>query len=96
MAPVTATSVGIARQTIDDPKLIALLERLSKFDVTTTNDTNKDGVDSTVEDDVGTSDTNMEQNEIVDVVGLVTEMDRVPRWHFQEQVSSLEMDQTIG
>eukprot|EP00571_Detonula_confervacea_P003423 CAMPEP_0172329052 /NCGR_PEP_ID=MMETSP1058-20130122/60671_1 /TAXON_ID=83371 /ORGANISM="Detonula confervacea, Strain CCMP 353" /LENGTH=4507 /DNA_ID=CAMNT_0013046199 /DNA_START=90 /DNA_END=13614 /DNA_ORIENTATION=- len=32
MAPVTATSAGIARQTIDDPTLIALLQRLSKFD----------------------------------------------------------------
>lgn len=32
MAPVTATSTGVARQTIDDLNLIALIERLSKFD----------------------------------------------------------------
>lgn len=32
MAPVTASSTGVARQTIDDPNLIALIERLSKFD----------------------------------------------------------------
>ncbi len=32
MAPVTATATGVARQTIDDPNLIALIERLSKFD----------------------------------------------------------------
>lgn len=31
MAPVTVTSTGVARQTIDDPNLIALIERLSKF-----------------------------------------------------------------
>ena len=32
MAPVTTTSTGVARQIIDDPNLIALIERLSKFD----------------------------------------------------------------
>jgi hypothetical protein len=32
MAPVTATTTGIACQTIDDPNLLALIERLSKFD----------------------------------------------------------------
>lgn len=32
MAPVSATSTGIARQTIDDPKLVELICRLSVFD----------------------------------------------------------------
>lgn len=32
MAPVLATSTGIARQTIDDPKLVELICRLSVFD----------------------------------------------------------------
>ena len=32
MAPVTATSTGIARQTIDDPILVNLIRRLSDFD----------------------------------------------------------------
>jgi len=51
MAPITATSVGIPRQTIDDPKLINLLKNLSNFDViSTTSNTAKDGinVDGTV------------------------------------------------
>ena len=40
MAPITATSVGIPRQTIDDPKLINLLKNLSKFDVMSSVNTN--------------------------------------------------------
>eukprot|EP00566_Odontella_aurita_P015588 CAMPEP_0113547226 /NCGR_PEP_ID=MMETSP0015_2-20120614/12239_1 /TAXON_ID=2838 /ORGANISM="Odontella" /LENGTH=285 /DNA_ID=CAMNT_0000447759 /DNA_START=511 /DNA_END=1365 /DNA_ORIENTATION=+ /assembly_acc=CAM_ASM_000160 len=31
MAPVTATAMGVARQTIDDPTLVSLLERLRAF-----------------------------------------------------------------
>ena len=47
MAPITATSVGIPRQIIDDTKLINLLTNLSKFDVISTSATNtfaKDGI----------------------------------------------------
>ena len=50
MAPITATSVGIPRQTIDDPKLINLLTNLSKFDVissnTSANPSAKDGINT--------------------------------------------------
>ena len=47
MAPITATSVGIPRQTIDDPKLINLLKNLSKFDViSTSNSSAKDGINT--------------------------------------------------
>jgi len=34
MAPVTATTTGVARQIIDNPQLIELLERVSVFDTT--------------------------------------------------------------
>jgi len=46
MAPITATSVGIPRQTIDDPKLINLLKNLSNFDVISTNTSAKDGINT--------------------------------------------------
>ena len=52
MAPITATSVGIPRQIIDDTKLINLLTNLSKFDVisttanTSANTSAKDGINT--------------------------------------------------
>ena len=47
MAPITATSVGIPRQTIDDPKLINLLKNLSKFDVISSSISSaKDGINT--------------------------------------------------
>jgi hypothetical protein len=43
MAPVSATSTGIARQTIDDPKLVELIRRLSVFDGGVKNDVDHGG-----------------------------------------------------
>ena len=43
MAPVSATSTGIARQTIDDPKLVELIRCLSVFDGGVKNDVDHGG-----------------------------------------------------
>ena len=108
MAPVTATAAGVARQTIDDPTLISLLERLSKFDRSSSPlDGGGDGADGTTiqhGDDGGGEDVAMgdggeaaagegdkrrrRRQPPVDIDGLVAELEKVPRWRFQEQVRS--------
>ena len=91
MAPVTVTSAGIARQIIDDVELIDLIERLSKFDPT---DASPAGV--AAGDNNGGS--NGEKVAIaaispsasgppLDIDGLVAELEKYPKWRFQEQVS---------
>lgn len=109
MAPVTATSAGIPRQTIDDPDLIGLLERLSKFDPTSSTSTTttvdagvvtgvaaaNDNDDGDVEMADATADGAAAEQSTdgiikippLDVDGLVAELECVPRWQFQEQVS---------
>ena len=105
MAPVTATAAGVARQTIDDPTLISLLERLSKFDRSITSsplDGGGDGADGTTiqhgedvamgdggEAAAGEGDKRRRRRQPpVDIDGLVAELEKVPRWRFQEQVRS--------
>ena len=110
MAPVSVTSTGIARQTIDDPKLIDLISRLSAFDVgrrgrdddtyaaapddemmvdddntAAAMDLDNAGGDGggTVDDDGSPTPPSSPP---LDLDGLVAELDRVPRWEFQEQV----------
>ena len=101
MAPVTATAAGVARQTIDDPTLISLLERLSKFDRTITSSP-LDGDETAIQhgggEDVamgdggeaaaGEGDKRRRRQPPVDIDGLVAELEKVPRWRFQEQVRS--------
>jgi hypothetical protein len=96
MAPVAATSTGVARQTIDDPRLVELISRLSVFDVRLPRDDDAAAAaaDMMVVDDAlgeeggGTNAvTPKPPSPPPDVDGLVAELDRVPRWQFQEQVS---------
>ena len=71
MAPVTATTTGVARHPIDDANLETLISRLRSFDkrsnVTTTLQTN----------DLETD---------LDIEGLVGELERFTEWRFGELV----------
>lgn len=107
MVTVTTTAVGVARQIIDDPALIALLQRLSAFDNTNASKssheekTNPPASAESVEDavmmDVGGAvegrvsgfDGQDASAPSLDIDGLVAELDKFPRWRFQEQVSIL-------
>jgi hypothetical protein len=73
MAPITATLTGIQPQVIDDPDLLDFLARLRAFDVS-----------SSVKDDHHLESTTTTP---VDVDGLVAELERCPKWRFQELVS---------
>jgi hypothetical protein len=89
MAPITATTQGIERQTIDDPELVDLLKRLSSYD-TTNNDAN--GSDLRRRQEQGQFDHDSSQQPEcvdldVDVEGLVGELERWSYWKFQELVS---------
>lgn len=104
MAPVAATTTGVARQTIDDPKLVDLISRISDFDGRRRCDdaaaaAAADEMTMMVDDvamamdadavggeGVGTGDESPPSPPL-DVEGLAAELDRVPRWQFQEQVS---------
>jgi hypothetical protein len=79
MAPVTATTTGVARQIIDNPELTQLLERLSAFD------TSNPDVEDVFDD--STLDGNASR---IDLEGLVGELERWPRWKFQEMADLYE------
>ena len=88
MAPVIASATGVARQTIDDPALLALLARLSAFDVAPGGGDDDaaaaargDGAEAAVPPAPPPR-----RRRPPDLDGLVAALDRVPRWHFQEQV----------
>ena len=99
MAPVVATSTGVARQTIDDPRLVDLISRLSVFDVRLRRDYDAAAAAAAADDMMVVDDALGEEGGGTnggsptpplpppDVMGLVAELDRVPRWQFQEQVS---------
>ena len=125
MPPITATSAGIARQTIDDPALVSLLERLSEFDDDTVVAAKGSGsaTDDAAAADAGTptvvaadghAGAAVDDGDVImgdaqsdndnappfnapsnarlppppfDVDKLASELDGVPRWQFQEQVS---------
>ena len=127
MAPVTATTAGVARQIIDDPALIELIRRLSDFDTAASSTSPSSTLsaggaiaiaskeDIAAEDDkdgdVVMADGNSPAKTAVpesgssqegapeeggaptsnkpplDIEGLVAELDKFPRWRFQEQVS---------
>lgn len=74
MAPITATLTGIQPQVIDDQELLDFLARLRAFDVSSS--VKDDHVESTA-------------TAPVDVDGLVAELERYPKWRFQELVSYL-------
>mmetsp|Transcript_9044 Transcript_9044/g.11092 ORF Transcript_9044/g.11092 Transcript_9044/m.11092 type:complete len:4662 (-) Transcript_9044:66-14051(-) len=84
MAPVTATATGIARQTIDDPKLVSLIENLSSFHTPIPSN-----ADRSVS--LSSSRVSIEQSpSIVDVDGIVTVLEKYPTWRFQEQADLYE------
>jgi len=76
MAPAAATVTGVQRQTIDDLKLITLLERLRGYDPVTTPPCSKN-------DDCDDSEV-LSSSQIIDIEGLVGELERWPQWRFQE------------
>lgn len=78
MAPAAATVTGVQRQTIDDLKLITLLERLRGYDPVTTPPCSKN-------DDCDDSEV-LSSSQIIDIEGLVGELERWPQWRFQELV----------
>lgn len=88
MAPVVISSTGIPRQTIDSPELISLIERLSTFDPSKTNDVvsadNNAAMDIDKDDAAGHK---VGQSPPLDIDGLVDELKKYQRWRFQEQVS---------
>ncbi|KAL9185952.1 hypothetical protein ACHAXT_003729 [Thalassiosira profunda] len=118
MAPIVASTAGVARQTIDDPELIALLERLSSFDPTSGSggthgstagsaaskstiggakgDVSKgaetgaaSGDGDAVMADATDADSDWVQvspdQPPLDVEALAAELEKYPRWRFQEQ-----------
>ncbi len=103
MAPVTATSAGIARQIIDDPALISLLVRLSSFYKSKIDESSSakkaestpavfatNEVVAYVEkgdEDVKNIVDGSVESPPFDIDGFVAELDKCPSWRFQEQVS---------
>ena len=84
MAPITATTIGVARQIIDDPELVTLLKRLHALTVPDVYMTNNGGDEHVVMVD-GERRREMEST----IENLVKELGGVPRWRFQEQVSQI-------
>ena len=80
MAPITATTVGVPRQTIDDPALSSLLERLTSYDC------QRDTTPSTINQMDVTNDSGDMDVPRVDVDGLVKELEKYSQWKFQEMV----------
>lgn len=77
MAPITSTTTGIPRQTIDDAVLRSLIDTLSSYDCNNL-------VNDVASENRAPSDTCSSR---VDVEGLVGELERWPQWRFQEMVS---------
>lgn len=89
MAPITTTTVGIARQIIDDIDLISLLERIHALNAPEcylSADLSSSGdVSMATDGDVdGSSNNKKRMEEMID--GLVRELEGHLRWRFQEQV----------
>jgi hypothetical protein len=89
MAPITTTTVGIARQIIDDNDLISLLERIHALNAPEcylNGDLSSSGDVSMAIDGEGDGSSNKKRmEEMID--GLVRELEDHLRWRFQEQVS---------
>jgi len=80
MAPITSTTTGIPRQTIDDAVLRSLIDTLSSYDC-----------NSLVEAEASKSDAPSNTcSGRVDVEGLVGELERWPQWRFQEMANLYE------
>jgi len=80
MAPITSTTTGIPRQTIDDAVLRSLIDTLSSYDC-----------DSLAKAEA--SKNHAPSNACsgrVDVEGLVGELERWPQWRFQEMANLYE------
>lgn len=74
MAPVKATSVGVAPQIIDDIKLVHLLERLNSFEIHIT----------------PSSEMAADQPQSLpplNIDALISELNPYPSWRFEEQVN---------
>ena len=117
MAPITATSAGVPRQIIDDPKLLDLLHNrlsilsdaiitsYSKSDENNNDDDNNGGVDKAgneggdgdndgdvimadyTEETDGGKTSKKSQLFLDNINALVLELEGIPKWKFQEQVS---------
>ena len=72
MAPVTISVAGVTRQIIDDSTLTVLLDRLSTFDTSA---------------DQSISPYDEADTDNVDIDGIVSELEKYPKWRFQEQVN---------
>jgi hypothetical protein len=81
MPPVTASSNGITRQTIDDPELVELIDCLSRFDVL-----GNAGLLFPPELDPNNA---AAEHPKVDIDGLTAELAKWQTWRFQEQVSAI-------
>lgn len=95
MAPITTTTAGIARQIIDDPELVSLLERLHSLTIPSDESNDNDGDEDVVmaENDEGDKGTNGGVTEMIE--SLVKEIVDIPRWRFQEQVRHLCCDDIL-
>jgi hypothetical protein len=83
MAPITTTTAGVARQIIDDPELISLLQRLCAV-----------AVPPSADEDAMCDDYDEEMTAMIGV--LVNELEGIPRWRFQEQVSCSCLGAALG
>ena len=99
MAPVIATTTGVPTHTIQDSNLQELLSRLEPYDSSpelnlVPPETGCDEPDSSSSgrQPVHPSDKDhvngrrRSEKWVVDIEGLVGELERWPQWHFQEQV----------
>jgi len=88
MAPVTASSTGVTRQIIDDVQLKDFLERLCSYDTFSNTSGSFRGASGNKDDDdmIVDGTATATGTARVDVEGLVGELERWPRWKFQEMV----------
>ena len=79
MAPITATTTGILRQKIDDPRLEDLIEKISSF-----NNAQVEVSPASTKADIANNPDNLHY--LINIPELVQELSYHPTWRFQEQV----------
>ena len=77
MAPVTATSTGLARQDIDDEELVQLIESISTC--------------GRIQPEPNSIGSSSKKYIDIDIDKLVEVLDKCQTWRFQEQVSTIEL-----
>ena len=84
MAPITATSLGLPRQRIDDDQLVQLIQTSSSFNRAAT--APRSGQDDEIQPILSKLDAS--KLVIDDIDGLVNVLSKHQTWRFQEKVGS--------